>query len=63
MYKNTHRRKKKYKNKNKISVPRPLMIVEYNKYMDSTNFMDQNISKYKTGIRGNKSGGDLYLHG
>ncbi|KAL4126607.1 hypothetical protein QTP88_010819 [Uroleucon formosanum] len=42
------------KEKKKISVPRPLMIGEYNKYMGGTDLMDQNISTYRIGIRGKK---------
>lgn len=42
------------KEKKKISVLRPLIIGEYNKYMGGTDLMDQNISTYRIGIRGKK---------
>jgi hypothetical protein len=45
------------KKKKKISVPRPHMIGEYNKYMGGTNSMDQN---YRISIRG-KNGGSQSL--
>jgi hypothetical protein len=37
------------KEKKKISVPRPHMIGEYNKYMGETDLMDQNIATYSMG--------------
>ncbi|KAL4125910.1 hypothetical protein QTP88_010147 [Uroleucon formosanum] len=42
------------KEKKKISVPRPYMIGEYNKYMGGTDLMDQNIATYRISIRGKK---------
>lgn len=42
------------KEKKKISFLRPLMIEEYNKYIGGKDLMDQNISKYRIGIRGKK---------
>lgn len=42
------------KEKKKISVIRPLIIGEYNKYMGGTDLMNRNISTYTIGIRGKK---------
>lgn len=42
------------KENKKISVSRPLIIGEYNKYMGGTDLMYQIISTYRIGIRGKK---------
>lgn len=42
------------KKKKKITVPRPHMIGEYNKYMSRADLMDQNITTFRISIRGQK---------
>ena len=37
-----------------VTVPRPLVVGEYNKYMGGTDRMDENIAMYRIGIRGKK---------
>ncbi|KAG5896127.1 hypothetical protein JTB14_011872 [Gonioctena quinquepunctata] len=40
--------------KQKIMVPRPFLIKEYNAHMGGTDLMDENLSRYRIGIRSKK---------
>ncbi len=49
--------------KERIQVPQPQMIAEYNKFMGGTDRMDQNISKYRMSIRSKKFYWPLFAFG
>lgn len=42
------------KERKRIQVPQPNLVKEYNRYMGGVDRMDENISKYRIGIRGKK---------